>query len=213
MIPAVVEMNLARFCDVYIDEGYFDLDQTRRILLAAREAGLLLKVHADQYAALGGSELAADLGAISVDHLNYTPEAVCRRLAAAGVVGVLMPMIDLATAHPHPFDARAILESGMRVALATDICPGGWTESLQLVLQIACRQHGFTPEQAVWSATAGGALALALEDRGALAPGMRADIQVWDLPRWEEIVYRFGHNAVERVYLGGRLVDPGSDGI
>jgi imidazolonepropionase len=209
MIPAVVELNLARFCDVYIDEGYFDLDQTRRILLAAREAGLLLKVHADQYSAMGGSELAVELGAVSVDHMNYTPEDTIRRLGAAGVAAVLMPMIDLAVRHPRPFDARAILASGMPVALATDICPGGWTESLQLVMQMACRLHGFTPAEAVFAATAGGARALALDDRGVLAPGKRADIQVWDLPRWEEVVYRFGHNAVDRVYrLGQPVIQP-----
>jgi imidazolonepropionase len=206
MIPAVAEMNLARFCDVYIDDGYFDLDQTRRILLAARDAGLLLKLHADQYTAMGGAELAADLGIVSVDHLNYTPAESIQRLAAAGVAGVLMPAIDLAVAHPHPFDARAILGSGMPVALATDICPGGWTESLQLVMQLACRLHGFTPAEAVHAATAGGARALALDDRGALAPGLRADVQIWNLPRYEEVIYRFGHNAVERVYLEGRQV-------
>ncbi|HUF38736.1 MAG TPA: imidazolonepropionase [Anaerolineales bacterium] len=206
MIPAVAEMNLARFCDVYIDEGYFDLDQARRILLAAREAGLLLKLHADQYAAVGGSELAAELGVVSVDHLNHTSQDTIRRLADAGVAGVLMPMIDLAVAHRRPFPARAILDSGIPVALATDLCPGGWTESLQLVMQIACRLHGFTPAEALVAATAGGAKALALEDRGVLAPGMRADIQVWDLPRWEEVIYRFGHNSVRSVYRGGVLV-------
>ena len=206
MIPAVVDMNLARFCDVYIDEGYFNLDQARRILLAARTAGLLLKVHADQYSALGGSELAVDLGAVSVDHLNYTPDETIRRLAAAGVVGVLMPMIDLAVQHPKPLDARKILDSGMPVALATDICPGGWTESVQLVMQIACRVYGFTVEEAIAAATTGGARALALEDRGVLAPGMQADIQVWDLPRYEEVIYRFGHNAVLSVYRKGELV-------
>ncbi len=206
MIPAVAEMNLARFCDVYIDDGYFNLDQARRILLAARDAGLLLKLHTEQYTAMGGSDLAADLEITSVDHLNYTPAESIRRLAEAGVAGVLMPAIDLAVAHPHPFDARAILASGMPVALATDLCPGGWTESLQLVMQLACRQHGFTPAEAVHAATAGGARALALDDRGALAPGLRADVQIWNLLRYEEVIYRFGYNAVERVYLEGRQV-------
>lgn len=206
MIPAVAEMNLARFCDVYIDEGYFDVDEAGRILLAGREAGLLPKLHIDQYSALGGADLAVELGAVSVDHLNYTSPEAMHRLAAAGVAGVLMPAIDLAVAHPQPFDARAALDSGMRVALATDICPGGWTESMQLVLQLACRLHRFTPAEAVHAATVGGAQALALEDRGALVPGRRADIQLWKLPRWEEVVYRYGHNAVENVYLAGQQV-------
>ena len=207
MIPAVVSQNLAGFCDVYIDEGYFDLDQTRRILLAARQAGLKLKIHADQYAALGGSELAAELGVVSADHLNYTAPETMRRLAAAGVTGVLMPLIDFAVQHPHPFDARAMLASGMTLALATDICPGGWTESMQLVMQFACRQHRLSPEEALYAATVGGAKALALNDRGALAPGLLADIQVWDLLTFEDVIYRLGHNAVAKVVRRGRVVE------
>jgi imidazolonepropionase len=206
MLPAVAELNLARFCDVYIDEGFFNLDQTRRILLAAREFGLLLKIHADQYGSLGGSELAAELAVVSADHLNYTGPETIDRLAARGVVAVLMPMIDFAVAHPQPFPARRILDAGMQVALATDMCPGGWTESLQLVIQFACRAHAFSPAEAIYAATAGGAAALALDDRGRLSPGMRADIQAWDIPSVEDIVYRLGSNAVRAVYRGGELL-------
>lgn len=206
MIPAVAELNLARFCDVYIDEGYFNLDQTHRILLAAREAGLLLKIHADQYSALGGAELAAELGVVSVDHLNYTSVETMRKLADAGVVGVLMPLIDFAVRHPRPFDADGLRNSGMALALATDICPGGWTESMQLVMQFACRMHGFSPEEALYAATVGGAQALALDDRGAIAPGKLADIQIWDLPSFEDVIYRLGSNAVSQVILNGRPI-------
>ena len=206
MIPAVAELNLARFCDVYIDEGYFNLDQTHRILLAAREAGLLLKIHADQYSALGGAELAAELGVVSVDHLNYTSVETMRKLADAGVVGVLMPLIDFAVRHPRPFDADGLRNSGMALALATDICPGGWTESMQLVMQFACRMHGFSPEEALYAATVGGAQALALDDWGAIAPGKLADIQIWDLPSFEDVIYRLGSNAVSQVILNGRPI-------
>jgi len=206
MIPAVVELNLARFCDVYIDEGYFNLDQTRRILWAAREAGLLLKIHADQYAALGGAELAAEMAVVSVDHLNYTTPETMAKLASAGVVGVLMPLIDFAVRHPRPFDAAAMRAAGMKLALATDICPGGWTESMQLVMQFACRQYGFTPEAAFYASTVGGAQALALDDRGRILPAQRADIQIWDVPQFEDIIYRLGSNAVSEVVLNGRIV-------
>ncbi len=207
MIPAVVEMNLATFCDVYIDEGFFNLDQARRILLAASEAGLLLKIHADQYAALGGSELAAELGLVSADHLNYTTKDTMQRLADAGVIGVLMPLIDFAVRHPQPFDAAAMRSAGMQLALATDICPGGWTESMQLVMQFACRVHGFSPEEALYAATVGGAKALALDDRGAIAPGLQADIQIWDVPVFEDVIYRLGSNAVVDIVLNGRRFD------
>lgn len=206
MLPAVRTRDLARFCDVYIDPGYFNLDQTRRILTAARELGFLLKIHADQYGALGGSELAAELGAVSADHLNYTAPAAMQALAEAGVVGVLMPLIDFAVRHPRPFDAAALRRAGVTLALATDICPGGWTESMQLVMQFACRVHGFSPEEALHAATAGAAQALALPDRGALAPGLRADIQIWDLAQFEEVIYRLGGNAVEAVVIAGRYV-------
>ncbi len=205
MIPAVVAQYLAEFCDVYIDEGYFNLEQARRVLSAARETGLKLKIHADQYSALGGAELAAELGAVSADHLNHTTPAAMRKLANAGVVGVLMPLIDFAVRHPQAFDARAMLDAGMTIALATDICPGGWTESMQLVMQFACRVHGFSPEEALFAATVGGARALALQDRGALAPGLRADVQVWDIPSFEDVIYRLGHNAVLGVVLNGQI--------
>ncbi|HLF88507.1 MAG TPA: imidazolonepropionase [Anaerolineales bacterium] len=205
MIPAVVAENLAEFCDVYMDEGYFNLDQTRRVLLAAQDTGLKLKIHADQYSKLGGSDLAAELGVVSADHLNYTIPKTMRKLADAGVVGVLMPLIDFAVQHPHPFDARAMLEAGMTLALATDMCPGGWTESMQLVMQFACRQHKLSPEEALYAATVGGARALDLHDRGALIPGLLADIQIWDVPVFEEVIYRLGSNMVEGVVVRGKL--------
>jgi imidazolonepropionase len=191
---------------VYIDEGYFTLPQTRRILETARDLGFKLKIHADQYGALGGSELAAELGVVSADHLNYTPFETMRNLSDVGVVGVLMPMIDFAVQHPRPFDARAMFDAGMTLALATDICPGGWTESMQLVMQFACRQHRFSPAEALYAATVGGARALALHDRGALTPGMRADIQVWDIATFEEVIYRLGSNVVAGVIRGGEIV-------
>ena len=127
-----------------------------------------------------------------------------RKLAEAGVVGVVMPLIDFAVQHPRPFDARAMRRAGMTLALATDLCPGGWTESMQLVMQFACRVHGFTPAEALHAATAGGAQALALADRGALAPGLLADVQVWEGPTLEDVVYRLGSNAVARVMKRGR---------
>ena len=205
-IPAVAASGLADFCDAYIDEGFFDLPQTRRILEAAQKAGLPLKLHADQYSALGGGELAAELGAVSADHLNYTTPETIQQLAAQNVVGVLMPMIDFAVRHPRPFDARGMLDAGLEIALATDICPGGWTESQQLVMQFACREHGFSPEEALLATTVGGAHALGLEDRGQIRPGQLADIQIWALNEFEEVIYRLGSNAVERVIKSGQIV-------
>jgi len=206
MIPEVARNDLARFCDVFLDEGYYDVDQSRRILEAGLEAGLEAKIHTDQYSDLGGARLAAELGVVSADHLNYTQRPAMRALAAAGVVGVVTPVLDFAVRHPRPFDARAMIDEGMTLAVATDLCPGCWVESMQLVVEFACRSYGLSVEEAVLAATVGGARAIGVEDRGTLAPGSLADIQIWDLPTTEDLAYRLGDNAVHRVIKRGRTV-------
>ena len=206
MIPAIGQRSLAEFCDVYCDEGYFTVTDSVEILDAARQAGLKLKIHTDQYSALGGSALAAELGVVSADHLNYTHRENARLMAEAGVVGVLMPLIDFAVEHPHPFDARMFLEEGLSIALATDMCPGCWAVSMPLVIQFASRQHHLSPDEAFAAATLGGARALDLHDRGRLVAGLLADIQVWDVPTFEDAFYRLGHNPVAKVIKNGRVV-------
>lgn len=208
MVPAAAEQGVARFCDVYCDEGYFTVAESRRILEAGLAAGLGAKVHADAYSASGGALLAADLGAVSADHLNHTDRAGMERLAAADVVGVVMPALDFAVAHTRPFDARAMLEAGMTIALATDCCPGCWVESQQLVMALATRQYGVSPEEALLATTAGAARAVGLRDRGVLAPGLLADLQVWDVQSHVDLVYRIGRNAVSAVVKRGRIVWP-----
>jgi imidazolonepropionase len=205
MIPRVAEAGLADFCDVYCDEGYFSADDSRRILEAGIEAGLAPKIHADAYSDHGGARLAAEIGAVSADHLNHTGRDDMERLAQGGVTGVLMPGLDFAVAHPRPFDARAMLDAGVTIALATDLCPGCWLESQQLVMALAARLYGIPPEQALLAVTVGGARALALDDRGVLAPGMLADIQVWDLESHLDLVYKLGRNAVTAVVKRGRV--------
>ena len=126
--------------------------------------------------------------------------------AAVGVVGVVMPGLDFAVGHPRPFDARALLAEGMTLALATDLCPGCWLESMQLVMQLACRLYQFSPAEALYAATVGAARSLALgHDRGSLEPGKLADIQIWDLPTFEDVIYRLGNNAVETVIKRGKV--------
>lgn len=205
MIPQVAEAGLAEFCDVYCDEGYYTVDEARLILETGLKHGLRPKIHTDAYANIGGAGLAADLKAVSADHLNYTKPEEMHQLAAAGVVGVVMPGLDFAVRHPRPFEARRMLSSGMRLALATDYCPGCWLESMQLVMQLACRQYALSPEEAFLAATSGAAQATGLTDRGVLAPGKLADIQAWDLPSFEDLVYRLGNNAVRMVVKRGRI--------
>jgi imidazolonepropionase len=206
MIPSVAERGLARFCDVFCDEGYYTVEESRRILRAGIEAGLEPKIHADQYAAVGGAELAGELGAVSADHLNFASADGLRLMSEAGVTAVLMPLIDFAVRHPKPSAAREWIEAGLPVALGTDLCPGGYSVSMQLAIQFACRWNGLSPEQALLAATAGSARACGLDDRGALEQGMLADIQIWGIPTLEDLVYRIGNNAVQRVIKRGKVV-------
>jgi imidazolonepropionase len=151
--------------------------------------------------------VAADLRAVSADHLDYTTSSEATTMAAAGVTGVLMPGLDFAVGHQRPFDARMLLSSGLPIALATDICPGCWMPSMVLVIQLACRLHGMSVEEAIRAATWGGASALGIEDLvGSLAPGYVADLQVWDLPDYRHLAYRLGSDPVRLVVVDGRVV-------
>lgn len=208
IVPAAAELG-AEFNDVFCDEGYFTVQQARRVLVAGREAGLPPKIHADQYAHFGASGLAAELGVVSADHLNRADDEDLAALAAAGVVGVLMPLIDFAVAHPQPVDARRWVRAGLPIGLATDLCPGGWSVSMPLAMQFACRVNRLTPAEALWAATAGGARAVGRDDRGALAPGRLADVVVIDVPSLDELVYRIGHAPVRAVIRAGQVVTPG----
>ena len=198
--------NLAEFCDVFCDEGYYTVEQARRILDAGIATGLAPKIHADQYSDLGGARLAAELAVVSADHLNFTGSEDLRDMSEAGVVGVLMPLIDFAVQHPRPIRARDWIDAGLEVALGTDLCPGGYSVSMPLAIQFACRWNGLSPEEALMAATAGSARACRLADRGAIVPGAVADLQVWDVPSLEDMVYRIGHNPVRTVIKNGKVV-------
>jgi imidazolonepropionase len=205
-LPEVAERRLAVFCDVFCDEGYFTPRDARRILEAGLEAGLAPKIHAEQYARTGGAALAAELGCTSADHLNFAHTDDLSALAAAGVTAVLMPLIDFAVRHPKPIDASSWCETGLTVALGTDMCPGGYAASMPLAIQFACRGNGLSPDQALLAATAGAARACGLDDHGRLSAGAVADLQIWNVGTLEEMVYRTGHNPVRQVIKLGRVV-------
>lgn len=164
------------------------------------------KIHLDEYCDLGGAAMAAELPVVSADHLNHTTRESMQKLSSAGTVGVVMPALDFAVQHERPFDARAMIDESMTIALATDMCPGCWMESMQVVMQMACRAHGLSPAEALIAATAGAAEALELDnDRGTLEPGKLADIQIWDVPVFEDVIYRIGNNAVDTIIKRGQV--------
>jgi imidazolonepropionase len=207
MIPCVAEEELAQFCDIYCDEGYYTRNEAELILKTGLDYGLQAKIHTDAYANIGGSTLAADLPCISADHLNYTSEPEMSRLAASGVIGVVLPALDFAMAHPNPFNPRKMLDAGMTLALGTNLNPGNWTESMQFVMQLACRNHGMSLEEAMLASTVGAAKAIKREHLiGCLSMGYQADIQIWNLACFEDLIYRIANNAVWKVIKKGQVV-------
>jgi imidazolonepropionase len=197
---------LSRWCDVFCDRGAFDEAQARRVLSAGRDRGLGLRVHANQLEHGPGAQLAAQVRAASADHLTHLTAEDREALAAAGVVGTLLPAAELSTRSPWP-DARALLDAGVTVALATDCNPGtSFTTSMPLVVALAVAMMRMTPQEAVWSATAGGAAALGRDDVGRIAAGARADLLVLDAPSNVHLAYRPGVPLARTVIRAGEVV-------
>ncbi|MCX6373446.1 MAG: imidazolonepropionase [Actinobacteria bacterium] len=204
MIPACAP--LARWCDVFCDEGAFTVEQARRVLSAGAAAALGLRIHADELARSGGSMLAAELGCASADHLMHATGEEIAAMKAAGVVAVLLPGTSYTLGVPFA-PARAFLEAGVTVALASDFNPGSCNcENLQLMISLACQGMKLTPDEALYAATVGGAAALRRDDVGNLAVGKRCDFSVLVAESRTELPYHFGVNLVSDVVVGGRVV-------
>ena len=206
MIPQVASFRMAAFNDVWVDEGHFTAADAERILSCGREYNLIPSIHTDAYSDIGGSALAAEMKMANAGHLNYTPNELLPQLRDAGVVGVLLPGTDFSVRHPHPANPRPMLNCGMTLALASNCNPGNWMESMQVVLTLACRQHGFSPAEAFRAATYGGAKALTLTDRGVLDVGKVADLLILDVDTFEDVIYKFGRNHVQTVIKKGNIV-------
>ncbi len=197
---------LARFCDVFSDEAAFTVEETRRILEAAKNRGLEVRVHADQLGRVGAAHLAAELSAASADHLDHATDEDLTAMSAAGTSAVLLPAVSFSMRLPYP-DGRRIWDSGVTVALATDCNPGtANVESMPFVVALAALNMGLTPDEAVWAATRGGALSLRLEDRGHLVPGAVGDLVVLDAPTHLHIPYRPDADLVAAVVKGGVIL-------
>ena len=198
--------RIAEAADVFVERGAFSAEQARRYLEACREAGLGLRLHGDQFSEQGAIELAIELGARSVDHLEATGEDGIRRLAASEVVGVVLPVAALVLGRPMP-RARELVDAGGAVALATDFNPGSaFCESLPLVCSLACTQLGLSPAEALGAVTVNAAHVLRRADRvGRLAPGFEADVVLLDAPDWRHVTYHVGGEVVSAVVQSGRL--------
>ncbi|GAA2059737.1 imidazolonepropionase [Streptomyces albiaxialis] len=193
----------ARYVDAFCEKGAFDGDQTRAILTAGKAKGLIPRVHANQLSHGPGIQIAAELGAASADHCTHTDDADLAALADSGTVATLLPGCEFSTRSPYP-DARRFLEAGVTVALSTDCNPGSsYTSSMPFCVAVAVREMNMTPDEALWSATAGGARALLRDDVGRLAPGARADITLLDAPSHVHLAYRPGVPLVAGVWRGG----------
>jgi imidazolonepropionase len=196
--------RLAEAADVFVERGAFDVERARRYLLACRDAGLRLRLHGDQFTELGAVRLAIELGATSIDHLEATGDDGVRALAGSDVAAVLLPASALFLNRPMP-PARALVDAGAAVALATDFNPGSaFCESLPLACSLACTQLGLSPAEALTACTVNAAAVLELEDRkGRLAPGYDADVVLLDAPDWRHLAYHLGGDLVAAVIQEG----------
>ncbi len=205
-LPSAVDHG-ARWVDVFCDEGVFTVDQARRILLAGASAGLGLRLHAEEIAHTGAAGLAAELGCASADHLEHVSPEDARAMAAAGVVGVLLPTVTLSL-RTFAFGQYAILrDAGVELALATDCNPGtSWCESMPYAIQLACLVYGMPVSDALRAATRGGAAALRRDDVGHLAVGARADFALLATDHEADLVAHLGAPAVAATLVGGHQV-------
>jgi imidazolonepropionase len=207
MIPRVAQNGLAEFCDVSCEKGIFNLEQAKRVLMRAKSAGLKPKVHADQTGRSGGTEVAADIGAVSAEHLVYSSAQGIRALAAKGVVAVLLPAVAFSMMTGNYADARSMIDSGVPVALGTGFNADCWVENQQLIIAMACRFMRMTPAEAITAATVNAAYAVnRAGEVGTLEVGKRADVLVLGVPNHKFLGYRFGVNLVDKVIKNGRLV-------
>lgn len=207
MIPAVVEEGLAEFCDIFVEDSAFTIQEARKILTKAKAAGLGLKLHADQLTSCGGAELAAELDALSADHLERISDQGIAAMAESAVIGVTLPLASLYTQQP-PLDCRKLVEGGVQLAVATDFNPGSAPSyDLPLAMMLACNQGGLTPAEALKGATIYAAKAIRREQEvGSVEAGKYADLAVIDAPDHNFWMYHFRPSACEQVFLKGEKV-------
>lgn len=207
VLPEVAEKNLAEFCDVFCEKNVFSVDQSRRLLSRAKALGLKLKLHADEIVQIGGAELAAELGAVSADHLLQASNEGIRQMSEAGVVATLLPGTAFSLKEPYA-RGRFIIDNNCAVALATDFNPGScFTESIPLIFVLATLYMNITIEEAVTALTINGAAALGRQDIiGSIDVGKKGDMIVLEYPSYKFIPYHLGISTIEKVVKTGNLI-------
>jgi imidazolonepropionase len=195
------------FIDVFCEQNAFNLDQSRRVLEAGIAHGMKVKAHVDEFTNLGGAALAADLGAVSIDHLDVTSADEIAHLAGTDTVSVVIPAVNFNFGSAHFADARAMIDAGVPLALATDYNPGSAPcPSLPLVMAIACRYQRLSPAEALTASTINAAYAVGMAERvGSIQAGKQADLLVIHAPDYRHLAYQFGGNLVGQVVKRGRL--------
>jgi len=207
MIPAVANQKLAEFCDVFCEKGVFNKDQSRQILLHGKKYGLTPKLHADEMTPFIGAELAAEVKAVSAEHLLFASNNGLKAMAEKHVVAVLLPAAAFSLMLGKYANARKMIEIGVAVALGTDFNPSCWVENQQIIISLACRQMKMTPAEAITATTINAAHAINRAHAiGSLELGKKADVAILNIPNHKFLGYRFGANLVDKVIKEGELV-------
>ena len=207
MLPVVKEKGLAEFCDIFCEDSVFNAEQSRKYMTKAKEAGFALKIHADEIEAIGGSELAGELGATSAEHLIAITESGQRALAKGGVTAMCLPATSFYLGKTFA-PAREMIQKGIPVAMASDFNPGSCPSlNLQFCINLGCLKYRMTPEEVLTAVTINPACGIGRGDKvGTVEIGKQADLVIWNAPDFEMVCYRFGSNLVKKVIKNGQLV-------
>ncbi len=206
-IPAIAELRLADAVDAFCEKIAFSVEETERVFVAARANGLAVKLHAEQLSNLGGAKMAAAMGALSVDHIEYLDDEGVAAIAASGTVAVLLPGAFYYLRETQSPPVAALRSAGVPIAVATDLNPGSSpVHSLLATMNMACILFRLTPEEALMGVTVNAAKALGLDDRGQIMPGMKADLALWDVERPGDLCYPLGYNPIAAVFKDGKVV-------
>ncbi len=207
MLPKVAKQGIAKFCDVFCEEGVFSIEQSKRILTKAREYGLIPKIHADEIVSLGGAGLAAELHAISADHLLRSTEEDLIKMRDAGVIAVLLPGTPFTLMESEYANARRMIELGLPIAIASDLNPNCFTESIHFIIDLACYNMKMTPAEVISATTINAAHAIGLNKSiGSLEVGKQADVQILNIPNYKYLSYKVGTNLTRLVIKKGKIV-------